>query len=281
MPGRVKRHLAGKRIVITGSSSGIGRQLAIQLAQKGCRLILNARREDRLAELVAELNAYDHSAGKSVGREESQFAQTDERYLMVVGDVCQPGTRLAILETAQQKMGGLDVLINNAGVGAVGPFAQASEQRMRQVMEVNFFAPAELIRMTIPVLENGDQPAIVNIGSVLGHRAVPQKSEYCASKFALHGLTDSLRSELEPMIDVIMVSPSTTNTEFFENVIDKSSDKYGQMSNPQSPEYVARRTIRAIELGSHEVILSWSGWGLVLLDRWMPRFAHRIVRRFR
>ena len=119
------------------------------------------------------------------------------------------------MEAVQQETGGLDLLVNNAGVGALGEFAEADPQRLRTVMEVNFFAPAELIRAAMPLLRAGEQPMIVNIGSVLGHRAVPLKSEYCASKFALHGFSDAVRAELADQgIDLLMVSPSTTQRSF-------------------------------------------------------------------
>jgi short-subunit dehydrogenase len=84
-------------------------------------------------------------------------------------------------------------------------------------MEVNFFAPAEFIREALPLLQHGKQPIVMNVSSVLGHRAVPEKSEYCASKFALHGLSDALRAEfVKRGIDVLLVSPSTTASEFFD-----------------------------------------------------------------
>ncbi len=140
----------------------------------------------------------------------------------MAGDIVEAEVRRRLLDTAQAELGGLDLLVNNAGVGAIGPFAEASEARLRRVMEVNFFAPAELIRSAVPLLRAGNRPMIVNISSVLGHRAIPKKSEYCASKFALHGLSDSIRTELTFCgIDVLLVSPGTTATEFFDNVLEK------------------------------------------------------------
>ncbi len=258
-----RRSIDGRRAIITGCSSGIGQQLALQMADRGCRLVINARREAKLAELAEQIQ---HHGGQVV---------------IVAGDVTDPAVRQQMVETAEREFGGLDILVNNAGIGALGPFADADEDRLRRVMEVNFFAPAELTRVAIPVLEKGDQPIVVNVSSVLGHRAVPIKSEYCASKFAMHGLADSIRAELVHRgIQVLLVSPSTTSSEFFDNVIDKSSADYRQMSKAQSPEYVARRTIKAIEKGKHEIILSWSGWGLVWLDRLFPKLADRIVARY-
>jgi short-subunit dehydrogenase len=119
----------------------------------------------------------------------------------------------------------------------------------------------------------------VNICSVLGHRAVPLKSEYCASKFALHGFSDSLRAELvADGIDVILVSPSTTESEFFDRVIDDRSAQ--KRRSGMSPARVASATMRAIEKRRHEVIVPFEGKALVLIDRFWPSLADRIVARF-
>ena len=93
-------------------------------------------------------------------------------------------------------------------------------------MEIDFFAPVELTRLCLPVLERGKRPAVLNVGSVLSHRAVPNKSEYCAAKFAMRGWTESLRVELQSKkIDVLMLSPSTTRSEFFDSLVDTKSDE--------------------------------------------------------
>src|SRR5204862_1604528 len=136
-----------------------------------------------------------------------------------------------------------------AGIGRLGPFEAADEARLRQIMEVNFFAPVEFIREALPLLAAGNKPIIVNVSSVLGHRAVPDKSEYCASKFALHGFSDALRAELAPQgIDVLLVSPSTTASEFFA-VAAGHSDKRHARFGAMPAETVARRTVNAIAAG--------------------------------
>ena len=141
--------MTNKRFIITGASSGIGRALALQLAEKNCQVVLNARRAERLNDLKVEC---DQLGGQSC---------------IVVGDVTDPNCRMAMIETATEKFGGLDVLINNAGIGALGRFIDADEQRLRRLMEVNFFAPAELTRVAVPLLEKSAQATVVNIGSVL------------------------------------------------------------------------------------------------------------------
>lgn len=258
-----RRSIDGARTIVTGASSGIGRALARELARQGAELILTARRAERLAELAAELQALGRTAH------------------VVAGDITDPAVRQQVVDAAATHWGGLDLLINNAGVGAVGPFAAAAEARLRRVMEVNFFAPAELIRQSLPLLQAGRRPMVVNIGSVLGHRAVPDRSEYCASKFALHGLSDALRCELAPRgIDVLLVSPSLTQTEFAEAYLEKPAAEGPRPWGAASAESVARATVRAIRHGRHEILLTTVGKLFVWADRLCPPLANRLIARF-
>jgi short-subunit dehydrogenase len=255
------RQLQGQRVLLTGASSGIGAALARKLAAAGCRLLLTARRQAHLQKLVGELR----EVGSGI--------------CSLTGDITEPRTRARLAQWVEQRWDGLDVLINNAGRGAVGPFAEAGEERLRQIMEVNFFAPAELIRATLPLLRKGNRPLIVNVGSVLGHVAMPQKSEYCASKFALRGLSDALRAELCPEgIDLLLVSPNTTRSEFFDVLLEKRGDV---AENPwsSSPEQVARLIVRAIRRGRKQLILTTAGRSLVGLDRICPTLLRRLQAR--
>jgi short-subunit dehydrogenase len=253
-----RRSIHGLRTIVTGATSGIGRALAIELVRRGAKVVGMGRRRDRLQWLAEELRA----AG---------------RYCYVAGDVTQRDDRAAALEMAAREFGGLDALVNNAGIGALGPFDQADEAQLRRIMEVNFFAPAEFTRQALRSLIHGNRPIIVNVSSVLGHRAIPDMSEYCASKFALHGLSDSLRAELEPLgIDVLLVSPSTTKSEFFD-VAKGESAKSPRRFSAMTAEAVARRAVRAMELGRHEIILSVGGNALVWLDRLCPPLADWLV----
>ncbi|HMO12712.1 MAG TPA: SDR family NAD(P)-dependent oxidoreductase [Pirellulaceae bacterium] len=272
-----RRDLVNQRIVITGASSGIGTELARQLWHENARILITARRKERLESLSNELL----NQSPSTRRRANQSSDGPADLLVVVGDVTDSAVRTEIIETAVSNWGGIDVLINNAGVGAIGPFVDASPQRLRSIMEVNFFAPAELIRLAVPHMHRSKRPMVVNISSVLGHRAVPLKSEYCASKFAMHGLSDAIRSELDSLgIDVLLVSPSTTASEFFDAVIDNSIDNYQKLSTPQSSAHVAKQAIKAMKRGKNEIILSFSGTALVWLDRLFPTLANKLVARF-
>ena len=244
--------------IVTGASSVIGRCLCERLIRQGAHVVAVARRRERLQQL-AEI------PGKG-------------SLLAVSGDVTDPSVRDEVARAAASlRDGQVDLLVNNAGIGAIGAFAQASPERLRRIMEVNFFAPAELIRTLVPNLRRGRDPVICNIGSVLGHRAVPDKSEYCASKFALHGLSDSLRAELAvDGIQVTIVSPSTTDSEFFDSLIETESAKSKSLGS-WPPDRVARATLAAIRTRRSEVICSWGGKALVYADRLAPPLMNAML----
>jgi short-subunit dehydrogenase len=226
-------------------------------------VILVARRAAALEQLAAEIRA----AG---GQAE-----------LAVGDITDPAVRRAALDRARDSFGGLDIQVNNAGRGAMGRFAEASPERLREIFELNFFAAAELIREAVPLLKKGRRPIVVNIGSILGHRATPRNSEYCASKFALRGLTESLRAELAQIgIDVLLVSPGTTESEFYQHVIDSHQTTPWPAQKAVPSEAVARAVVSAIRLGKREIIPSARGRLLVWLNRMAPSIVDRLMRRY-
>ena len=257
------RSLADKRAIVTGASSGIGWHLAKQLAALQTSVVACARRADRLDQLAEEIR----TAGGTC--------------LTLAGDITSSETRQQLLEICQSQLGGLDLLVNNAGIGAMGRFDAADAERMRKIFEVNFFAIADLIRESLPMLKQGNDPVIVNMSSVLAHRAVPLKSEYCASKFALHGLSDAIRAELSADgVDLLLVSPSTTDSEFFDRAIEDKTSRNWKKGGAMPPEKVAAKTIRAIQKRKHEIILTHGGRFLVWLDRLMPGIADRLLARY-
>ena len=247
--------------VVTGASSGIGHELCVLLAQREATVVAVARRSERINQL-----AESFPEGRIQG---------------VVGDVTDAAVREKIVAKAASIRGGkVDLLVNNAGIGAIGPFAEASEDRLRKIMEVNFFAPVELTRSLLPNLRGGRDSVICNISSVLGHRAVPNKSEYCASKFAMHGFSDSLRAELaSDGIQVTLVSPSTTRSEFFDSLIDTKSGTKSKSVGSWTPQRVAKTALAAIESRRSEVICSLPGKALVYADRLAPPLINAILAR--
>jgi short-subunit dehydrogenase len=259
----MKRNLQNGRAIVTGASSGIGHAVAIELARQGAGVVVVARREDRLRPLAQQIAAL----GRPIE--------------VVVGDITDPATRQRAIDAAQAKLGGLDILVNNAGIGAMGLFEEASPERVRRVMETNFFALVEMTRLALPLLKQGVAPMVVNVSSILGHRGVPYSSEYCASKFAVQGFSESIRTEFARHgIDVLVVSPGTTETEFFDRAIESTAEPKWPKHKPVTAAQVARQMVRAIRLGKHEIIPY--GWGRVLcrLNRLSPGLVDGIMARY-
>ena len=258
-----KRRIEGCRVLITGASSGIGRELALELARQGADLVAIARREEPLNETCR--------AVCDLGR----------RCLPICGDVTNKDSRRRALEAAEREFGGLDILINNAGISAHGRFTEASPDRLRQIMEVNFFAAAELIREATPMLSQGRRPIVVNIGSILARRGIPRNSEYCASKFALQGLSEAIRPELATRgIELLMVNPGPTDTEFFDHLLEKDEAPAWKQPHGTPTKLVARKTVRAIERGLYEIVPSWSGKLLLWMNRLSPRLVDWVLSRY-
>ncbi|MCE9603572.1 MAG: SDR family NAD(P)-dependent oxidoreductase [Planctomycetia bacterium] len=259
------RRIHGSRIVVTGASGGIGLAIAEELARRGAKLVLNARREEVLQEIAGRLKA--------------QEAEVE----IVAGDITDSAVRERLLVQAGERFGGLDILVNNAGIGTFGRFADSDAERLRRVMEVDFFSTVELTRTALPQLRAGVKPMVVNIASILGHRGIPYGTEYCAAKFAMRGFSEALRPELHKLgIDVLLVSPGTTKTRFFNNVLkmDVELPWRKQTGGGVTPEYVAQRTADAIERNKTEIIPSVSGALMVLANRLAPRLINRIMQRY-
>ena len=251
-----------KLAVVTGASSGIGRCLSKRLTAAGCRVIAVARRADRLQSLADEING------------------DGDLLLPISGDVTDPATHDQIDSLIRSRGGSLDLLVNNAGIGAIGSFEEATETRLRKIMEVNFFAPAQLTRRLLPYLKSSDDAVICNLGSVLGHRAVPDKSEYCASKFAMHGWSDALRAELAgTSVRVTLVSPSTTESEFFDVLVDSDANATSKSFGSWPADRVAAATLAAVGKRRSEVILSLGGKLLVYADRICPPLMNWLLRK--
>jgi short-subunit dehydrogenase len=258
----MKRDLNGRRILITGASSGIGRCLSEQAAAAGARVAIAARSVDRLDELVQSW------AGR--GRE----------MVAIPADVTVEADRQRMLDTVVERFGGLDVLINNAGVGSWGHFADSTEAILRQIMEVNFFAPAELIRLAIPILTEGNQPAIVNIASMCGRRGMPAWSEYSASKYALCGLTEALRGEMARFdLDVLLVVPGLTRNGLSQHLLRNAGRAKIQFHEGMEPESVAAGILKALRKNRTETVLGRDARWMLRIDRFFPRLVDRLLAR--
>jgi short-subunit dehydrogenase len=250
-----RRKLAGLRVLVTGASQGIGRALVVEAARRGMRVLAAARSRPLLDELAAEI------------RKANGVVET------VVADVTMPDDRQAMVDAAIRHYGGLDILINNAGIGATGHFMDSDPEILRKIFETNFFGTTETTRVFLPLLKQGVTPAIVNISSVVGKRAWPARSYYSSSKFAVAGFSESIRAELaKDGIDVIVVSPGLTQTNFSKNMLEQKAKLQLDHLRGMSSEDVALAVLRAVERGSADVTLTFKGRLLVIVNRLIPWF---------
>lgn len=197
MPSLPKFHFQGARAVVTGAASGMGEQIAYQLAERGAQLALVDRDADRLT-AVAE-----HIAGRHPAISLTTW----------VVDLSDSGQISKLNETVRQDR--VDLLVNNAGVALGGRFADVSEEEFDWVLQINFRAPVALTRGLLPVMSEGAH--IVNVSSLFGLVAPPGQTAYSASKFALRGFSESLRRELRPAgIGVTTVHPGGIRTRIAE-----------------------------------------------------------------
>jgi short-subunit dehydrogenase len=257
-----RRSISGSRILITGASQGIGYALALLAAQRGGRVLAAARSETLLLELAAK--------GKAAGG----ILETVE------ADVTRSEDRQRMVDAAIRCFGGLDILVNNAGIGATGHFCEMDPRLLRQIMEVNFFGLAETTRAFLPLLKQGNRPALVNISSIAGKRGIPARSEYAASKFAVEGFSAALRAELaKDGIDVLVVCPGLTQTNFSQNMLAHKARVQLDHLRGMTSEQVATATLRAIERGTHETILTLQGKLMVFVSRFFPRLADLISKK--
>jgi short-subunit dehydrogenase len=174
--------LAGRRILLTGASSGIGRKAAGMLAERGARLALVARREESLRELAGELSARGAPAP-----------------VVLAADLSRPGAAAEVAARAQIELGGVDVLVNNAGASIQGLAWVAGElAQAREVFETNLWSPLALVAELVPAMIERGAGAIVNTGSMAQVSPFPHLGHYAASRAALASITDTQRLELHP-----------------------------------------------------------------------------------
>jgi NADP-dependent 3-hydroxy acid dehydrogenase YdfG len=189
--------LAGQVALITGASSGIGRASARALAGEGASLVVTARRQDRLEELVAEATA---AGGKAV---------------YVVGDAREEATADRAVRSALESFGKLSILINNVGVGIYGPLVDTALSDYVEMMDSNMRSTFVFTRHAVPLMISERQGMILMISSMAGKYGFAGEAAYCASKFAQVGFAQALDKELHPFgIKVGVICPGGVKTEF-------------------------------------------------------------------
>jgi len=206
--------LQGKTIFITGSSRGIGREIALRCARDGANLVITGK----TAEPHPKLPGTIHSVAKEV-------EQAGGRALAIQLDVRDADALHAAVEQTAQQFGGIDVLVNNAGANRRGPIEGYNPAELAAVVQTNLTAPIVLTRLALPYLRKRGRGAVVNVASIAGHIPVLHEAVYSATKFGLRAFTYALAEELEGSgVTVSAVSPGPVDTGFIMDEIDEVPD---------------------------------------------------------
>lgn len=241
--------LAGKRVLITGAASGIGRLLAHATADRGSQLILLDNNHEGLEIVRSELEKKGTSTS---------------------AHLCDLRNQEAIERTARQVTahgGAVDVLVNNAGVVTGKPLLETSDSEMTLTIDVNTLAPMRLTKALLPAMVARDSGHIVNVSSAAGIVGSARLTDYCASKFALFGFDEALRTDLRRMgskVRTTIVCPYYIDTGMFSG----AKTRFSWLLPILAPEHVTRRIVRAIERDRSRLVMPWfvySSWLVRLL----------------
>lgn len=191
----MNQDIAGKVVVITGASSGLGEATARQLSSLGAHLVLGARRQDRLEALAADIRG----AGGKVE--------------IVVTDVTRKQDVVALVQAALTNFGRLDVMINNAGLMAVAPLAELKVDEWDSMLDINVKGVLYGIAAALPVFQKQDSGHFINIASVAGLKMFGNATVYSATKFAVRAISEGLRAEVGGKIRSTVISPGAVESE--------------------------------------------------------------------
>lgn len=252
-----------KVVLITGASSGIGAALAREFARRGARVVLCARRVERLETLAREIGV--------------------ERALAVACDVTRDGDVEAATDATLKRFGRLDVVVANAGFGVAGRVDSLTIADFRRQFETNVFGVLRTVYATLPEVKKA-KGTLVLMGSVAGHVSVPGMAPYCMSKFSVRALAEALGGELRREgVSVVLISPG-----FVESDLRRTDNQGRVHEGAKDPvpawlvmpaETAARQMVRAIARRVPEAIITGHGKAIVVLDRYARSLVRMVVRR--
>ncbi|HMO59718.1 MAG TPA: SDR family NAD(P)-dependent oxidoreductase [Roseiflexaceae bacterium] len=248
---------AGKTVIITGASAGIGAATAHAFAAAGARLVLVARDPHRLQQLV------DHIPGMP---------------LPIAADLADPAAPLLIAERSVASFGRIDIVIHNAGVGLAAPIATLNPSDLTAALAVNLFAPLTLTQAVLPHMQPRGQ--LIFISSVVGLRALPFAGGYAASKAALDRIVEALRVELLGSgVAVTLVRPGTTSTGFNMRRLGANRDRRRITPRGGPPERVAQAILRAANREPREVYVTLGDRLITMAALLAPGLIDQVLRR--
>ncbi len=254
--------LKNKTVIITGASSGIGLACAKAFAAQGCKVVMAARSLDKLQATEAELIA----AGAEV--------------LSVQTDVSQETDCRKLIEKTVARFGGIDVLVNNAGVSMRAVFRDLDVAVLRRLMDVNFWGTVYCTQYALPYLLKA-KGSVIGVSSIAGFKGLPARTGYSASKFAMYGFLDTLRIEhLHDGLHVMIIAPGFTASNIRKTAL--TADGSAQSETPRNEEKmmtaekVADYMIKGVRKRKSQMVLTLQGKATVWLNKFFPRFVDRM-----
>ncbi len=252
------------KILVTGASSGIGEATAYAYSNPECELFLVARREQQLGEVA-----------------EACLKKGVSRVVFRARDLSVPGQGATIVKECLEALGGLNLLICNAGYGIYGPLQEVSPQEMARIWQVNFQSGYESIHAALPHLVEQKKGHIVLVSSIIGKKAFPYAASYCATKFAQVAIGEALWGELrETGVGVSVICPGYTATEF-QRCAQKTASQgsWNRLGRGQDSAAVARAIVSAVRHKKREVHLTLPGRIFCGINRLSPFLVNHVAAR--
>ncbi|TAE13787.1 MAG: SDR family oxidoreductase [Bacteroidetes bacterium] len=255
--------MENKVVIITGASSGIGKALAFEFGRQGAKIVLTGRNQATLQEVAQELTAQNINN------------------FPVVGDVAVEEDCKRIVEETFGKYGKIDVLINNAGISMRALFADLDLDVIKQVMDINFYGTLYMTKYALPYI-TATQGSIVGVSSIAGYRGLPGRTGYSASKFAMQGFLEALRTELLPKkVHVLVACPGFTKSNIRKVALNKDGNVQGESPRDEdkmmTSEEVASHIYKAVKKRKRDLVLTRQGKLTVFLNKWFPTFMDKMV----
>lgn len=249
--------------IITGASSGIGKALAFEFGKNQWTVVITGRRAEALQACAQELQAMQI------------------QHLALICDSADEQQTRNMIQTVVDRFGGIDLLINNAGISMRGMFEHLDLAVMHQVMNINFWGTVYATQAALPYLK-ASQGGIIGISSIAGYRGLPVRSGYSASKFAMNGFLEALRTELlHQGVHVLTACPGFTASNIRMNSLDAQGKLTGESMRDEekmmSAEEVASRIYQAYEKKKKTLVLTAQGKLTVFLNKWLNGWMDHLV----
>ena len=255
--------MKNKVVIITGASSGIGKACASAFFKRGARLVLVARTESKLIELTKSITNLGGEA------------------IYVVADVSSEADCANMINKSIEAYGSIDILINNAGISMRALFLDLDLGDFEKVMRINFYGTVYATKYALKHIL-ATKGSIVGVSSIAGHKGLPARTAYSASKFAMTGFLEALRIEnLKKGLHVLVASPGFTSSNIRQNAINASGNH--QKESPRnekkmmSSEEVAEKIASAVDKRKNSIVLTSQGKLLVFLNKFLPNLVDRLV----